>query len=185
VTVVDDRPAPQYGEYATPEEQARAAGLKYIPPVAAERVMQQPEPPVGQDIPGPQAPTLQRQRPYDRFLTVVLLAIAGFSLAQSIPNDLDFSASLDTVLKRAGVGSFTDAALADRVGIWLLVAQSILVVLTFVWAISAMRRGRASFYIPIIGALAFAIVVVIVCIVMFDSSPAFVKQMTEYMQKSG
>jgi hypothetical protein len=183
VSVVENRPAPQYGEYATPEEQARAAGLEYIPPVAAERATLQPDPPAGPQLQHPGEPV--RRRPYDRFFTVVLLAIAAFSLAQSIPNDLDFSASLSADLSRTGIGTFPDVVLADRIGIWLLVAQSILVVLTFVWAIFAMRRGRTSFYIPILGAIAFGIVVVILCIVMFNSSPTFLKEMTDYLQKSG
>lgn len=154
----DPRPAPRYGEYATPEEQ-RAR-------------IQQPDPALAPPTPGetPYAPHPPHARPTtdaarpsrsaDRIITFALLAYGLVTVVTAVPQMLDFTGFAETWMDVVGVDAeFTNVAagvLWGRVGTavfiggWLLTA-----LLSWRW----MRRGRLSWWIPLVGAIVTFLVV--------------------------
>jgi hypothetical protein len=144
------RPAPQYGEYATPQQQAAAMGQEYIAPVPA---------PTPASTPRPVAASQQGQLPeyghlVDRFATVVQL---GYGLFTLITSDwFDFSTNANVALAKAGLVLRVPVVL-DHYGWVLLGANILFLAATTVWAYARLRLGRRAYYIPFVGYCAFAI----------------------------
>jgi len=133
----DSRPAPRYGEYATPEEVAARRGIPMDAPAPVEPVAAAPRPPV------------TGARRYDRPVTIALLLFGAINLVQYAAPLLDF----DTFLERATVGTPTepiDFAEAARVGGYVLFGVSLVLLLVagFV-AVQLLRRGRIAFWVPL------------------------------------
>jgi hypothetical protein len=156
--VPDPRPAPQYGEYATPEEVAALRGIE-VPALSSSA----PSAPL---IPAP-APASTGRR-VDRPITIALIAFGVFNLLQYSSALLDFEGFLETATKGTAAESidFTEAA---RVGGLVLFAVSLALVLASgAIAVWLLRRGRLAFWVPLVaGALSvLAWIVVLVAIVM-------------------
>lgn len=149
--MTDERPRPQYGEYATPEQQAAAMGQTYVPPT--------PEPPAPTASAPDKALDYVRPTSYPgRFITVFLLVLGAFNLVTGVPAYLDLSKAFNASASEWG-GSLPDLpSSVNAAGIPVLVANVVLYGLTVLWSVWAMRRGRPSAYIPIVGFFAFATV---------------------------
>lgn len=149
--MTDDRPMPEYGEYATPEQQAAAMGRVYVPPeqlaaeqAIAEHTMTQV--------------TVARPPNYaNRFLTVFLLALGAVTMIEMIPFYFNY-ASLFKGQVALGFGSITVPSSVDGAGIPTLIANVVLYGASAVLSVIALRRGRLSFYIPIAGAVLFYLI---------------------------
>src|ERR1700709_1761648 len=90
--VTDDRPAPLYGEYATPAEVAAARG-----PLPDSDVALDPAPaPVRQPTSAVARPSTAPVSRWDRPITIALLAAGVVNVASSVPLYLDFAYSLRT-----------------------------------------------------------------------------------------
>ncbi len=164
----DDRPRPQYGEYATPEEQARAAGQTYVPPEPApstpsvdERSPFAPSggpgrPDAEHDGHRPDVPVFSRAKFVDRVVTNGLLLIGVFSFIQSFEGDLSFGALLKATATSFGVTDFDPPAGLDTAGRWLLVINVVLLVASIAVSVVVARRGHVTFYIPLAGFLVFS-----------------------------
>ncbi|MER7796693.1 DUF6264 family protein [Microbacterium sp. NPDC096154] len=142
------RPRPQYGEYATPEEQA-ARIRQPLPPLSSAPAPAAP--PVA--TPGVRTPAAMTPgRVVDRGAAVALLAYGLLSLANAIPAILDPSALLDLLaldVDPAGLAAtraWGVAAIAVLVLGWVLTAW-------LTWR--AHRRGWVVFWIPLAGGLVF------------------------------
>jgi Family of unknown function (DUF6264) len=154
--MTDDRPAPQYGEYASPEQQAAAMGRAYVPPPPPEAAPHPAAPPP----PGAPAEQLRGDGSFvDRFVTVFQL---GVGLVTLIGSDW-FQFSEQGNIGLAEMGSSTRLpAVLDQYG-WILLAINIVCLLaTIVWAYATLRRGKRAFYIPFVGLFAFTIVASVV-----------------------
>jgi len=153
--MTDDRPPPQYGEYATPEQQAAAMGKRYVPPPAAETrviVPGVPTPGAVSDEAGPQSLRLGGNL-IDRFVSIFQLGIGLVVLVET--NYFDFSTYMNNYLSAAGVTEKVPAAI-DQYG-WLLFSVNIVLLLaTFVWVFARLRRGKLAFFVPVIGYIAFS-----------------------------
>ncbi|WP_353116182.1 DUF6264 family protein [Microbacterium sp.] len=158
---------PQYGEYATPEEQRRAAGL---PPVV--------EQPVETVAPAAQPAPVLPDRPGDRLLTIMLLAFGLVYVVMTVIGYQRLPEIFDQTLKMLGSdGEFTSFAAART---WGTVASVVLVagyVLTAWLAIRRVRARRVAWWIPIVGAVATFILVSICMSVPMMSDPAFLDLM--------
>ncbi len=149
------RPRPQYGEYASAEEQrARIRTPIDSPPASAPTSSGlPPAPPVPQW--GAQAP-LQRQarQTANRVITIGLLAYGAVSVLLSVFSFSDLTAVFDDVYRSAGIpGSFQNTTSA---GIWGTVASVVLVAgyaVTVLLSVLALRRRRMAWWIPLVGAV--------------------------------
>ncbi|MCK6081086.1 hypothetical protein KZX37_10340 [Microbacterium sp. EYE_5] len=145
----DPRPQPQYGEYATPEQQ-RAAIRQPSPEPAPTASVEHPHPPTAPATTVAARPT----RLADRIITVALLAYGLVTVVGAIPQLIDFSAFAEDWMRVAGIdGTFTNTAqgrlwggigAAVFAGGWLLTAA-----LSW-WSLS---RRRLTWWIPLVGAI--------------------------------
>ncbi|WP_345750990.1 DUF6264 family protein [Microbacterium rhizophilus] len=144
--VPGDRPRPQYGEYATPEEQA--ARIRHPLPVP---------PPVARSEAAPATAAVARAalspgRILDRATAVALLVYGLLSFVNAIPAILE-PASLLTAL-----GLDADDFDVTSVGGWGIAAAVVLVV---GWIVTAWltwlahRRGWILFWVPLAGGVVF------------------------------
>jgi len=178
----DERPRPQYGEYATPEEQARAAGQTYVPP---------PPPPVrpvtpvnaaaehqgDHDPTTPDVPIFNRARFIDRVVTNGLLIIGVFSFIQAFQGYLSFGTVLKATATSFKITDFEPAAGVDAVGRWLLVINIVLLVASIAVSVAVARRGHLTFYIPLVGFVLFSIVQ---GTMLYLSAPSLLTQISEH-----
>ena len=170
----DKRERPQYGEYASVDEQIAAGGhaveaapapvspttvtpaTALAPPVASTRVPGAP-------------PTIRR---WDLPLTIALLVLGGYSVISGIPGFLNFASALNDVYVASGYGEYTSTSLANGIGIGALVSQSVLYVVTVALAVARLRAKKLAFFIPLIGGLASGVVIFVLMLVAMTSDPA-------------
>ncbi|WP_169581240.1 DUF6264 family protein [Microbacterium thalassium] len=170
----ESRPRPQYGEYATPEEQrARIkqpdAALLYEPaPVVETSAVVEPAP-----APAAEAPAEARSRPVDRIVTFALLAYGLVNVISSFPALVDFAAYADTMFGLLGV----DAELSDPaagkpwgVAAALVLAVGWIITAAFSWL--RLRRGRISWWIPLAGGVVFTFIAAALMLVPIMNDPA-------------
>jgi energy-converting hydrogenase Eha subunit C len=164
---------PQYGELATPEEQRRAAGLPPLSEVA---------PAAAEPIAAAAAPASTRHHPVDRFATIALLAYGLVNVVMTGMSYLDLPTVLNEVMKILGIeGEFTDYA-AGR--LWGTVAAIVLVIgwtATAVLSVRRLRRGRITWWLPLVGAVVTSFLAGICVMIAMMGDPAF----AEYIVKAG
>ncbi|GAB3607296.1 hypothetical protein GCM10027413_27050 [Conyzicola nivalis] len=162
----DQRERPQYGEYASVDEQVAAGGFRVeheqpaaaplAPPLATTRVPGAPPTP----------------RPWDLALTVTFLVFGAYSVASSVPSLLDFGATLDQMYALSGYGDYTELELAHSIGIAILVSQSVLFVVTVIVTLIRLRARKLAFFVPLIGGALAGIVIFVLLLVAMVSDPA-------------
>lgn len=160
----EQRPAPQYGEYATPEEQRARIQQPDTQPLPGPAVGpgSPVEPPYAPHPPHPR-PTTDAARPSrsaDRIITFALLAYGLVTVITAVPQMLDFTGFAETWMDVAGVDAeFTNHAagvLWGRVGAAVFIGGWIVTALLS-WR--AVRRGRLGWWIPLVGAITTFLVV--------------------------
>jgi hypothetical protein len=155
----DPRPAPQYGEYATPEEVAALRGTDI---------------PAG-TIPEPPAPLASARvstgRRFDRPITIALIAFGVLNLLQYSSALLDFEGFLETATKGTAAEAidFTEAARIG--GLVLFVVQLALVLASGAIAVLLLRRRRLAFWVPLVAGAVTVLAWVIVLIVIVIQTP--------------
>ena len=150
--MTDSRPEPEYGEYATPEQQAAAMGRAYVPPEPETRVA------APGDAPGKQTAASSLRlggNLVDRFITIFQLGIGLVLLLSS--DFFHLGENTNTALAELGITQRIPVAI-DHYGALMLGANIVLLLATVVWAYATLRRGRLAFYIPVVGYLAFSAV---------------------------
>lgn len=189
------RPRPQYGEYATPEEQRAAIKEPaewQLEASETDAAPQQPAPgayrpggPQHPQAPPPQAPLHWPQdesrppqqpavRPgfIDRLVTFVLL---GFGLSNVFGVVSDAFNGGQVMRESMAVMGGSYEKLADALPAWLWQGQAIIYgvvwLVTLVVSISAMRRGRRSWWIPVVGAVVAGILFFAIFVIALGEHP--------------
>ncbi|MDQ1128130.1 DUF6264 family protein [Microbacterium sp. SORGH_AS_0888] len=150
----DGRPRPQFGEYATPEEQR--ARIRQPETTAALSNGQAPDerttprgPAVGA------APSVRgRGRLVDRVVTGVLLGYGLFIVLTSIPTFIDYGGFASTFLSALGVSATLADPGAGRG--WGLAASLVLGVgwlVAVLLSFANLRAGRITFWIPLVAGI--------------------------------
>ncbi|MDQ7879886.1 DUF6264 family protein [Microbacterium sp. QXD-8] len=151
------RPKPQFGEYATPEEQR--ARIQDPAPWQREALT-----PVMTDAPDPVVPASpataeRRPRPVDRVVTFALLAYGLVNVISSVPAFLDYGAYAETLLSMLGVDvQITDPAAGRAWGIAAVLVLAVGWCATAVVSWWSVRRGRLTWWIPLVGGILFTFV---------------------------
>jgi hypothetical protein len=189
----EPRPRPQYGEYATPEEQrARIAhpDPHVAQPSSPSRVDASPTSPFDR-VPPPDAypvrpgfPTADdtmrraRRRRVDRVVTAVMLAYGLLNVVFSIPSYVDLASTAASVMKILGVpGTFTNVAQANTWGIAAAVVLAVGYLVTATVSLLRLRAHRRSWWVPLVGVFVTYAVVYACVLVPLLSDPAFVAYM--------
>lgn len=159
---------PQYGEYASPEEQR--ARIQTPAPVPQPATPAPPAAPmwgasVQQAAPGQAA---------NRVITIGLLIYGAVNVLLSVVSFFDLPAVIDSTYRVMGIpGPFANEAAART---WGIVAAVVLIAgyaLTVLLSIRALRRRRTSWWIPLIGAVVTYIAVSVCIAVPMMNDPTF------------
>lgn len=161
---------PQYGEYATPEQQRAAAGLPPLIPDAPTPANRNAGHPIADAygrgtaagqyaaVPGAAEPASAAARaprsvtPAGRIITFALLGFGLFNVLTSFSGFLDLSTTLTETLRLMGVDAEVTNFAAVRTG-GMIAAMLMLVgyVLTAFLSIRRLKRDRVAWWIPLVG----------------------------------
>lgn len=166
--MTEERPQPQYGEYATPEQQRAAGGA----PVAHT-----PAPaPV---TPAPDLSAGVQPRRWDRILSIALLAFGLYNVITGVVQFRDLGAMLNQVYEVQGVGSYTETALTGALSTVIVVSQVVIYLVTLFVTMSLLRRGRLAFWVPLVGGALAGLIVTVSLLVLMGSDPTFIAYVNE------
>ncbi len=164
----DDRPRPQYGEYATPEEVAAARGPMPEPP--ADPVSKSAAPISA--APAAPAATVRQPRPSNNLITVLLIVFGIWNTVTSISSYLDFGTSLSQGLEIAGYGTIGFGPVAHTAGIVLLVISFVLLLAAIGVSLQLMRLRRRSIWVPVVAGALDLLATFIATAVVVANTPA-------------
>ena len=180
------RPRPEYGEYATPEEQAEAMGIPVAelspaaptpPPGALATPATLPPPRAEDAVPLPPLTTVNakaapKQRRWDSTLSLTLVFFGVYLVGSTFLSLRDLGASMRESAETLGYGEFTSIALADTLGFWLSIIHPVILIITVGITLIRLRRGKLAFFVPIIGGAVAGVLFFAVVLVLFFSDPA-------------
>ena len=182
-----ERPRPQYGEYATPEEQrARIKqpdltrlletgqdpdALRGAVPADSPALATEP----GKGKPAKStagASTMPRGRFADRVVTIALLVYGLVNVVTGIPSMIDYGAYVSTVLTLLGIeGQLADPASGRPWGIAAALILAIGWLLTAYASWRSLARGRVTWWIPLVAGIVFTFVTGILLMIPIVSDP--------------
>lgn len=209
--MTDPRPRPQYGEYATEEEQRAAikdpeSNPHYAPP---EPALDGPSG-RGEDVDGapfsgrtgahesggrgagvsgessgdePQVSASPALRhPADRMISIALLVFGLYNVITTIMDRDDIATAIDQAYRSMGLsGDYTATALTGTVADITSIVSLALWVAAAGLTVWAIARGRLAFWIPLAAGLLAAIVSGVGYLVLFLHDPTFLA----YLQQAG
>lgn len=161
---------PQYGEYATPDEQRIRAGL---PPLGADPAP--PAPPAPVPAPSAARPATSGA---GRLVTFALLGFGLFNVLSSIPGFLDLPRTLSESMRILGLeGEFTNVAAARNWGVIALIVLMAGYAATVWLSVRRMRAGASSWWVPLVGFVVTMFAVSLCLSVPMFGDPAFTQGM--------
>lgn len=175
---------PQYGEYATPEEQRARAGL---PPLESDAVASVPhDAPANASAPPHSpvsvrpaaAPAARPANPIGRLITAVLLGMGLVNVLMSIPGFFDLSTTLSASMQMLGVeGEFTNFAAARTWGTVSAVVMMVGYAATVWLSFRRIKAGRSAWWIPLVGFVVTMLAVSACISVPMMGDPAFTQSL--------
>lgn len=170
-------PRPQFGEYASPEEQSRRAGRPLTPTVVHA-------PPAASGGPQTAAEGSPAAPPVDRLAAVALLACGAWNVIRSVGAYLNPGGLSAVLMRISGVtGDFSSFAQLKTGGV---VAGAVLIVgwiCTAVWTVYRLRRGRRAWWVPLVGGIVVETAAAFCIVIPFMSDPAVLAFLNAQLQK--
>lgn len=171
----DGRRRPRFGEYATPEEQRSRIQVPDVTEAlengTSPSAVAAPAPAASAPVGGSE-PVARKPRTVDRIATAVLLAFGLFNVMTSAPALFDYAGYLQVFLGNFGVdGELADPAAGSA---WGLAAAVVLIlgwVLTALISLRSLRRGRLTFWIPLVAGFVFNTIAAIFMLVPIMNDP--------------
>ncbi len=189
------RPAPLYGEYATPEQQRERIRLSggrveesasgSLEPAPAVSPAEPPAPsavraPLAPSVPtvaGPAVPADRPVRRADRIVTIGLLVYGLVTVLTTMPRLIDYAGFAQTWFDMAGIDAQFTAVESGR--LWGTVAA---VLFAVGWVVTAalswlsLAARRMSWWIPLVGAVVTFLIVSLCLSAPLVSDPALIEQ---------
>ena len=173
--MTEQRPRPQYGEYATPQAQAEAMGLPSpapaAPSVPGPAQAEAAHPPAALQSAQP-AGAAHRREQTNLIVTVTLLALGLVNVGMSIGSYRDLGATIQTVYDRLGYGTYTSSGLAASLGVVAIVVSVVVWLATAAVSALLIRRRRVSWWVPLVGATLLFVAIAVIMTVAVVSDPA-------------
>lgn len=180
----DQHEQPEYGERATPEQQAEAIRRSGGVPEAQRAAEFAPV--TGRDADGLQkrptlgaSPSAQPGTPpsgrylVNRFVTVFLLGVGLVAVIQSVFSSLNLAESIQLLYAQQGIGDYVETPLTSTVGIALVIVHAALWAATAWVSMRVLAAGRTAWWIPLVGAVIAFVVMAILMAVLLLGDPAF------------
>lgn len=168
------RPRPQYGEYATPEEQRARIAQPAPPaqhPVLPPTVPSRAHPPTAPATTAAARPS----RTADRIITFALLVYGLVTVVSAVPQLWDFAGFAQTWMQVAGIdATFTNTAQGE---LWGRISAFVFIggwMLTAVLSWASLRAHRLSWWIPLVGAIVTFIIATVCLTIPLLGDPAIV-----------
>lgn len=173
----DERPRPQYGEYA-PE------GWTWEPPAdqradaaaSAPHPAPPPHPPLP---PNPQAPSpvaatvATAPRSVDRFFTILLLAIGAVGAWNTSVSLQQLPGAIQTVYSQQGVGTYTPQEWLPTLALIGTVFMLALYAAVLGWSIARLRARKVAFWVPLVGGAVAVVATIALTSIVFLTDPTF------------
>ncbi len=154
----DERPKPQYGEYAPEGWVSPNQEPPPPPPLAADIVVEAP-----------------KRRTWDTVLTVSLLSLGLYSVLSGYVGFGRLSDVFEQMFSQLGIGEFTSRAAAGTIAIVANVVQTVIWLVVAVLSAVALQRGRIAFWWPLAGGILANLVIVILVGIVLLGDPAYVE----------
>lgn len=120
----------------------------------------------------------QRQGPpRDAPITVALLVAGLVTVTQAVAAARMLPESLDAYYQSAGLGHYTNVALATSVGLAVVITQIVSLVIAIAATVPRLRRGRRSFWVPLVVAAGCWLVTGALYTIAILGDPAFAQTM--------
>lgn len=178
----DQHEQPEYGERATPEQQAeairksggvpaaqRAAELSFAARQTADGLQQRPVPGLSGATP-PGGKYLA-----NRFATVFLLGVGLVAVIQSVFGYLNLAESIQILYTQQGIGDYVETPLTSTIGVALVIVHAVLWAAAAWLSMRALASGRMAWWIPLVAAVIVFLVTAILMIVLLLGDPAFIQ----------
>ncbi|MBX3078419.1 MAG: hypothetical protein KDB18_07695 [Salinibacterium sp.] len=179
----DERPRPQYGEYASEAERAaaieRSGGARPTPseaPAASDTPVRPAVSKKSASTPGqPARPALNRtaNKGSDRIVTIFLLTFGLVYIIGGAGSYFTLGASMERMFAQLGVGEYTPTTLTPIIGIVIVVSEGIIWLLAAGWSYRRISSGRPSWWIPVAAGIIGFFVSVALLGVLLAQDPAF------------
>ncbi len=173
-----ERPArPQYGEYATPDEQRRRIqqpdATWALETGSTIEGSSDPDQTAPAEAPAPATTqAAPRRRLGDRIATIALLAYGFFTVVSTIPSLFDYSAYVDTAFGLWGIDAeYTGGAAAAP---WAASAGFVLAVgwIAAAWlSWRSLAKGRVTWWIPLVAGVLCTMIAGVLLVVPLMSDP--------------
>lgn len=160
---------PQYGERATPEEQAKAVAQSggvqewqrraAIPPAHKRHT--------------PDNTSATPVSTFNRLATLILLGVGLVAVVQSAFGYLELGTTIQTLYTEQGIGDYTSTQLTGVIGVSLIIVHAVVWTATAWVSLGVLARGRTSWWIPLVGALINFIIMALLLAVLLLADPAF------------
>lgn len=172
----DERPRPEYGEYASETEWASAvkrSGAELPEKTLAHGTPATPSPPAahtGQRAPGTGRTTGNTA---DRLSTIFLLSFGLVYVIGGAGGYLSLAATIERMFGLLGVGEYTPTELTPVFGVIIVVSQAIIWLATAVWSFARLRQGRLTLWVPLVGGVVNFLISALLLGILLASDPAF------------
>ncbi|GAB3803528.1 hypothetical protein GCM10028798_22580 [Humibacter antri] len=184
------RPRPQYGEYATAEQQRAAVKAPetnphYSPPDEHPSqapqpspfhpdAVERPTPPQAPDAGNPADSSAGLRHPVDRMATIALLMLGLFNVITTITGRDGIAGQIDSAYHSMGLtGDYVVTPLTGTV------ADVVAIAFLALWVVAAglsswtMLRGRIAFWIPLAAGFLASLASVVGYLILFLHDPTF------------
>lgn len=172
----DARPRPQYGEYASPEEQRARIQQPDVSWALETGVLAEtaaPAAPAASAAPLPVDATRARSRLIDRIVTFALLVYGLINVVSVVPALWGYVAYAQTMFDMLGVeATLSDPEAAKPWGMAAALVQIFGWLITAALSWARMRRGRLSWWIPLVGGIVFTFISATLVLVPLMNDPA-------------
>ncbi|MGA7147384.1 MAG: DUF6264 family protein [Microbacterium sp.] len=172
----DARPRPQYGEYASPEEQRARIQQPDVTWALETGVLAEttaPAAPAAPAAPLPVDATRARSRLIDRIVTFALLVYGLINVVSVVPALWGYVAYAQTMFDMLGVeATLSDPEAAKPWGMAAALVQICGWLITAALSWARMRRGRLSWWIPLVGGIVFTFISATLVLVPLMNDPA-------------
>lgn len=158
---------PQYGEFATPEEQAEASGVPFAPAPLAP-----PVPGTAVRATPPAGVPLVRPR-WDSIVTTVLLALGAYTVITSFIDTAAIGEAFATTFRQFEFGEFSSFEAANRMALVVAFVQLGAYVLTVALSLRSARQNRLTFVIPLVAGVVTTIVCALLLMSVVVNDPAY------------
>lgn len=161
---------PQYGEYASPDEQRARAGLPPVPDASEVAQSHAGSSPAQPAVKGPGAGFM------DRVAAFALLGIGLVNVLTSLGGFFDLAGTLDQTRELMGItGEFTNFAGARTWGAAAAVVLLAGYALTVWFTVRRVRARRSAWWLPLVGWVVTMIVVSVCISVPMLADPVFME----------